>query len=166
MDPDFRSVIRHVSETGRYADTSTDSVARRRLHERDKARRAHVGPGSLDVIQACLAGVRAVADRPPGRNIHKGRPQRALTLVVDQHQVVAIFVLERIGHHSTPRPLDSNPAPRLWISLIAELSIRFKPATYARGPELGGGQSQRASHGVRSFRADSSRAGWPHNRLS
>src|SRR5690606_3335485 len=67
-------------------------------HRLDEALRAHVRPVLLDVVQARLPGVLALGYRPAGGDLGEGRPQRVLALVVDQDEVGALGVLERVGH--------------------------------------------------------------------
>src|ERR1044071_494860 len=67
-----------------------------------RADRPDVGPRGLDVVQASRTGIRAVRHGPAGGDGDVRRPQRVLVLVVDQDQVVAVFVLEGVRHGRAP----------------------------------------------------------------
>src|SRR5690606_36298522 len=69
------------------------------LHGLDEAAGAQVGPVLLHVLQAGVAGVLAEHGAPAGRDVRERRPQRVLALVVDQDEVAALRVLERVGAH-------------------------------------------------------------------
>src|SRR5207237_3945 len=68
----------------------------------DQAARPHVHPVLVDVVQAFLPGRRAVRDLPAGGHLDELGPQRVLALVVDQCEVGAVLVLERVGAHGFP----------------------------------------------------------------
>src|SRR5262249_8095527 len=70
------------------------------FHGRDETLRPHVRPVLVDVVEAGLPGVLAVRDGPPGGNVDERRPEGVLPLVVDEHEVAAVGILERVGHGS------------------------------------------------------------------
>jgi len=70
------------------------------IHAIDQASRTHVGPILVDVIKAGLTGIRLVNARPAGWDFDKDGPERILALVINQHDIGAVFIFERICHSS------------------------------------------------------------------
>lgn len=64
------------------------------LHLLDQALRSHIRPMLLDVVQAGASSLRAVHDRPAGRHVGEGGPQRMLALIIDQGVESPVLVVE------------------------------------------------------------------------
>src|SRR5262249_23637200 len=65
---------------------------------RREASRAEVGPVLGHVLQAGGAVGRAVRHGPAGRHVRKRRPERVLALVVDEHEIGGVGIVESAGH--------------------------------------------------------------------
>src|SRR5262245_56952897 len=78
------------------------SCARVRVHALYQALRSHVGPVPLDVVEAVLPGVRAAHNLPALRYGRERRPHGMLLLGIDEYQVRAVLVVERVHFCSTP----------------------------------------------------------------
>ena len=70
----------------------------RSIHALDQASGTHVSPILVDVIEADLTGVMLVDADPAGRDFNKFGPERILTLIINQHDIAAVFVFEWIRH--------------------------------------------------------------------
>src|SRR5580658_8881122 len=90
------------------------------LHFLDEALGSHIGPVFLDEIDTGLTRVFFVRHGPARRHVCENRPERILALIVDQGQISAIFVFERISAQGLPLPsyclgwlafISSSPAP-------------------------------------------------------
>src|ERR1022692_724312 len=80
------------------------------IHRRAQAPGTQVGPVLVNPRQALGAGTSWPSSYPPRGDLIKVRPQRVLLLVIDEHQKIAVFVIERIGHNNDhlcpmPRPI-------------------------------------------------------------
>src|SRR5690606_21958432 len=94
--------------TALWCDTVADSASGRVsavdvsglvfLHGLDQALGPQVAPVRLDVVQAFLAAFLAEDDLPSRGHVDERGPQRMLALIVHEHEVLGIRVLERIRH--------------------------------------------------------------------
>ena len=60
--------------------------------------RTHIGPGSIDIVQADLTGGSFVDGAPTCRCLNEHRPQRILALIINQYNKSAVFVIKQISH--------------------------------------------------------------------
>ena len=70
------------------------------LHLLDQTLWPHIGPECLDVIKAFLARRLSEYRLPAVGYISENRPQRMLTFVIDENQVVSIRVFKGVSHNA------------------------------------------------------------------
>jgi hypothetical protein len=73
------------------------------VHRVDQTPRTHIRPVLIDIVHAGLASVLRVNNGPAGRHIGEYWPQRMLTLIIHQHKVSAVLIIERARHNLISR---------------------------------------------------------------